>query len=329
MGTLVKLLRHGWRTVREVHTVIWLISDVLGVSLAPVVLSVWALARGLPAPVIAAIAFVTLGISVLVLLAFLGYRAQRRGAAGKTSGTKAAPQSTAISADIAEHIPDLRVADNPSVIELFDGNEKDKLFPLLEANKLTAWARPMRGEAPGKEAAPVILKGDIWKTHYFDFHARVPGQFDRNQIFIKTKTRNDTRYYDVFVNRYQIKLIWPDLEHDFVSLREAARLAYEAAEGTMHGKLNDRLDKTPTERIEHHIEGILNRKVVLYGRSPPSSRLRPIPKSEMAALRWIEGTDALKSRYAAQPGHYEDVVVGRISLQSYLDHLKRIGGATF
>jgi hypothetical protein len=234
-----------------------------------------------------------------------------------------------LSDEYAEIIPNLRVADSPSVIDLFEGNERDRLFPLLEGDQLTAWARPMRGEAPGKEAAPVRLKGDIWKTHYFLFTPRTPGQFDRNQTFVKEKIGQISHYFDVFLNSRQIKRVWPDLEYEFVSLREAARLAHEVTEGTMYGKLNDRLDVTPSERTEHHIDGILNRKLVLYGKTPPSSMLRPIPRDEMSSLRWFEGTDALKSRYASQPGHYEDVVVGRISLQGYLDHLKRIGGTIF
>src|SRR5262249_35768190 len=44
-----------------------------------------------------------------------------------------------------DDLPDLRVADNSRVASLFESDERDKLFPLLEANKLTAWARPMKG----------------------------------------------------------------------------------------------------------------------------------------------------------------------------------------
>jgi hypothetical protein len=46
------------------------------------------------------------------------------------------------------YIPDIRVADHPAVLALFDGVEADKLIPLLEADKITAWGRLGQGVPP-------------------------------------------------------------------------------------------------------------------------------------------------------------------------------------
>lgn len=110
--------------------------------------------------------------------------------------------------DIAESIPNVRVADCPSVVHLFESKEKDKLVPLLEAERLTAWARPMRvGETP-----PVKVSGGIWRTHFLLFCPKTAGQFEQNQTFIKTNARQETVYFDLYLNEAQLQRVWPALQ---------------------------------------------------------------------------------------------------------------------
>jgi hypothetical protein len=85
--------------------------------------------------------------------------------------------------DIAESYPNLRVADHHRIIDLFESPERDKLIPLLEAEKLSAWARPMgSGEPP-----PTKIAGTIWKTYYLLFLPK-GNQWARNQTYLKTKS---------------------------------------------------------------------------------------------------------------------------------------------
>jgi hypothetical protein len=90
--------------------------------------------------------------------------------------------------EFSERYPNLRVADHQAVLSLFEGDERDKLFPLLEVGKLTAWARPMySGLPPGSGNAPLTkLPGETWASHIF-FHIPSSGPGTINQTFIKTK----------------------------------------------------------------------------------------------------------------------------------------------
>ena len=109
--------------------------------------------------------------------------------------------------EIAESYPDIRVADAPTVIDLFEGKERDKLIPLLEAEKITAWARPMGavGEPP-----PVRVDGKLWRNHHILFLPKNSGQFDLNQTYLKTNARQETIYYDIHLNKAQITKVWPN-----------------------------------------------------------------------------------------------------------------------
>ena len=129
-------------------------------------------------------------------------------------------------------------------------------------------------------------------------------------------------FEDLQVNRAQSLVVF------FIPLKEGAGVAYEATEGTLYGNLNDRLSKTATERTDHHISAFLNRKMVMLGQSPPSTKLRHIPDDDKPLLKWVESSNSLKSRYAAQPGRYDNVLVRRTDLQEYCEYLRRIGGAS-
>jgi hypothetical protein len=186
-------------------------------------------------------------------------------------------QSATATAAFVEDIPDLRVADSPLAIELFEGAERDKLLPLLEAEKLGAWARPMRGEKPGRDAAPVILKGDVWRTHYLQFFPK-EGQWERAQTFLKTKARHETSYYDVLLNRAQIERIWPEQ----MSLFEAATRYYEAAEEAGVLDLVSPSRESPDDKLTHiKLLLMIDERIELRGIRPPSTKSRPLSKTEL------------------------------------------------
>jgi predicted nucleotide-binding protein len=118
--------------------------------------------------------------------------------------TSAVPPSE-LPDDISQAVPNLRVAEMPAVIQLFRGRDADKLMPLLEAEKITAWARPMNPA----ELPLTKIPGTVWSTHYFLFTPKVPAQFARDQTFIKTNLHHETIYYDLHLNSTQVVRVWP------------------------------------------------------------------------------------------------------------------------
>lgn len=115
----------------------------------------------------------------------------------------------ALDDSIAEYLPDVRVADSLAAQRLFEGKDGDNLIPLLEAEKIFAWARPMgRGEP-----APIRVPGNVWRTNQMWVMPKGDNPHMRNQTFIKTKTTNETSYYDLRLNCAQLKRVWPNFEY--------------------------------------------------------------------------------------------------------------------
>ena len=100
----------------------------------------------------------------------------RRRYAGQVAAPTFTPQ---ISVEMIGNIPNIRVADDPVAVALFEGKEHDNLLPLLEADKIFSWARPMgRGEPP-----LTMISGAKWKTFHFLFAPRSSPEM-RNQTFL-------------------------------------------------------------------------------------------------------------------------------------------------
>jgi hypothetical protein len=110
--------------------------------------------------------------------------------------------------NLSDHYPDIRVADSNAAIALFSGAEGDKLIPLLEAEKISAWGRLMTGGAPTR------IPGRVWRTNQLWFLPKNDGPGRINQTFIKSKgrTESSSSYFDVFLNLTQIKRVWPSFD---------------------------------------------------------------------------------------------------------------------
>jgi hypothetical protein len=312
---LRKLIKHGWRAVTEAHTAYWIV-ELLGAVVPPSVLT--SMVAGLgehSVAILCTIFFFGLATSTVVVLVILGYRADR-----KTISPSASPTASLLD-DVAESIPDVRVADNPSVIDLFQGNERDKLFPLLEAEKLAAWARPDKGPAPGVEASLTKLVGSTWKSHYFVFYPRVPGQFERNQTFVKGKGPLETSYYDVHLNQKQVERAWLELQQ--IPILEAARVAFDRAEELEIGDLIWSKHHTSSQKLSNFINAFLVRDFQLRGIKPPSHTSRLIPASELGRLHHVLGTNSISSDFASEPLRYDEVTIIRRDLDAYLDSIQR------
>jgi len=120
-----------------------------------------------------------------------------------------------------DDIPDVRIADGPAVRNLFETSERDKLIPLLEAGKIESWGRKGNGFPP-----LMRIPADQWRTHFVEFHPA--GDAGRiNQTFLKIKGRpHESDYYDIHLNREQLKRVWSD-ELESIPLLEAARLVFD------------------------------------------------------------------------------------------------------
>jgi hypothetical protein len=116
--------------------------------------------------------------------------------------------------DIATLYPNIRVADNSELIDLFInlGVEHNKLISLLQEDKIRSWAK--RGPAVNAELGK--LGGSIWQHENLTFLlAGSPGTI--NQTFLKKNSNRpwDTHpfsHYDVWMNYAELKKIWPSLK---------------------------------------------------------------------------------------------------------------------
>ena len=106
--------------------------------------------------------------------------------------------------DLADSYPNVRVADSPAVIELFDGSDRAKLLALLSAGKISSWARLSNR----KPRDLIKLDGKIWTSHTFLFFAK-DGEGRINQTFLQAMGYSS--HYDVCMNYAQLKRVWPDL----------------------------------------------------------------------------------------------------------------------
>jgi hypothetical protein len=110
-------------------------------------------------------------------------------------------------ADIADSYPNVRVADSPTVIDLFTGSERPRLIALLGSKKLTSWARI----SADTSSDHVMLGGEIWGTHSFRFIPKQPDPGTINQTYLRSRKDSNSSHYDVCLNYAQLKRIWPGL----------------------------------------------------------------------------------------------------------------------
>jgi hypothetical protein len=210
--------------------------------------------------------------------------------------------------DIAESYGNLRIADYPEVIALFDNTERDKLLPLLEEEKLSSWGRPMgSGEPPLTK-----LSGQLWKTHHLMFLPK-EGQQTISQTFLKTKARNETSYYDIHLNRAQIERVWPKIE--LISLFEAASRTYEQTRNrqfSILAELDDNSANGILIRYCNEMTRYQNGKeplVKLYGNRPPSRKKEEIYIAPLSRYEFVVEGNAIILQEAIGGARYENLSV--------------------
>lgn len=169
---------------------------------ASVLLAIWEVYSGAtwPEVILYGLAALAIILAILVLGSFLWERRTHH----MPKSMPSVPLNSISQNSLAHQVANLRVADDPAVVSLFDGDEGDRLLSLIEADEIITWARPMgQGEPPLTK-----LSGDQWKAFSFRYMPKLNEQ-TKNQTFVKSKVNNDTFYYDVYLNRHQIEQAWP------------------------------------------------------------------------------------------------------------------------
>lgn len=111
--------------------------------------------------------------------------------------------------DLAEGYPNVRLADSPSVMALFDGSERAKIIALLAQEKLSSWARVSASVSHDF----VLLEGGVWAMSAFRCdpnNSADPGSI--NQTYLRQRHTTNAAFYDVCMNFAQLKRAWPSLE---------------------------------------------------------------------------------------------------------------------
>jgi hypothetical protein len=111
--------------------------------------------------------------------------------------------------DLAEGYPNVRLADSPAAIALFESSERTKVIALLAEEKLSSWARVMANTAHDF----VRLKGSVWTGAALQFIPKSPNDTGHiNQTYLRQRPDTSATFYDICMNFAQLKRAWPSLD---------------------------------------------------------------------------------------------------------------------
>jgi hypothetical protein len=110
-------------------------------------------------------------------------------------------------ADFAQFYPDVRVADNPDIIALFNGAERNKLMGLLDADWIWTWARPLH-PSDGISTDFIRIQGTDWHRYRIDFEKKTDDPRSVNHTYLRSKRGNTAVFYDLCFNSVHLKRVW-------------------------------------------------------------------------------------------------------------------------
>ena len=109
--------------------------------------------------------------------------------------------------------PNVRVADNPQVLDLFQsrGPERDKLLSFLTNGFISCWARRSTGTSNDLVPVPGKVWNDGW---FFDLETkRQDNEGVINQTLIRENDANRyPKFNDLYLNFTQMRNVWPTIE---------------------------------------------------------------------------------------------------------------------
>lgn len=122
---------------------------------------------------------------------------------------EAAQSSTAASDFALTQWGNLRVADNPEVVYLFQkhGPDRNKFLALLVQSYINCWARDFPETSDLRAVSPYT-----WNSSYFDFVSKSDSQSGRNETYICGNNSKERELRDIYLNYTQMKRIWPTMD---------------------------------------------------------------------------------------------------------------------
>lgn len=111
--------------------------------------------------------------------------------------------------DLAEGYPNVRLADSPAAVALFEGSERAKIIALLMQEKILSWARVSASVSHDF----VLLAGNVWGMSAFRCDPKNHADAGSiNQTYLRQRNTPNAAFYDVCMNFAQLKRAWPSLE---------------------------------------------------------------------------------------------------------------------
>lgn len=189
--------------------------------------------------------------------------------------------------------PNIRMADCEDIKEIWNGPDRSKLIALLEAEKLWSWAKPIY---PPK-ADSSRLKGIIWSTHKLDIMPKGDADNAISQTFLRAS--GASTYYDVYLNRLQLKGVWPDkhfLPRPDRTLAHAMSYlvtnVWPALENKSYG---GRIEEG--RRIAAQIwRAAIENKITLWGVTEEDQNYKPVPTEYLVSRPFVSSIHILSMR---------------------------------
>lgn len=237
----------------------------------------------------------------------------------------ATAESRAVPDEFADNIPDVRVADDMVAWGLFAAPHHDKLLPLLERGKIEAWGRLGNGGPP-----LALIPATQWTTHYLDFRPAL-GDGSINQTFFRPRSRPyESTYYDVHLNRSQLKKAWPDL-WDSIPLLEAATRAYEQTRDKIVSGAAEAFEHSPDDVLIWYCDAMARPRkgttlVTLWGVRPPSRKFEQIYMQALNNYAFAVENGAVVLKPSTGSGQYEKIVADENQVAAAIKEIAEWGG---
>jgi hypothetical protein len=267
--------------------------------------------------------FALVVVAALVAIVYFSISILEKYKKSETADSRAVASA---SNEFAGDIPDVRVADDTVVLRLFSENhERDKLIPLLEGGKIDAWGRSGNGYPP-----PIKIPVDSWRTSYLDHHPATPGQFI-SQTFLRPKARPyESTYYDVHLNRAQLKKAWPDLWNS-ITLLEAATRAYEQTRDKIVSGAAELFEGSPDDVLTWYCNAMARPQkgkalVTLWGIRPPSRQLEQIYIQPLNRYEFVVENQAIILKPPTGGGQFERIMVDENQVAAAIEEIAQWGG---
>ncbi len=110
----------------------------------------------------------------------------------------------------------------------------------------------------------------------------------------------------------------------YVSLKEAATIAYEETRGTKAATIAEGLNRD--DILGYYAYALFKGSTILYGKHPPSRKLEPVPNDEYGRCGFSDDYSSLR-RHGEDQNLYEDLQIRRSDLLRRITELKDLGAA--